>query len=199
MIWHPGWTMTAALCGAFLAFAAAAQNMSGEDLLKEIESSADAERGRVGASRGARIYEGEVEASSAMKRKNPKTVDTSGVKTLTIPRSRDPINLPILFDFDSAFLKPESQPQLKELCAALRRAKSEISFMIIGHSDASGGATYNELLSMLRAEEVVRWLVVDCGVAATRLVAIGLGESDPLPAHSPNAAAQRRVEVLVAS
>ena len=176
-----------------------AQQLSSEELLKEIENSPDAERTRVGVSRGAGIYTGDQTSTPQNGAKNPQNTDTSDSRKIVIPSTRNPINLPILFDFDSAYLKAESKPQLVELCTALQNTAPDESFMIIGHSDSSGAASYNALLSMLRAEEVIRWLVQDCGVASTRLVAVGLGESDPLPGHSPSAAVQRRVEVLLSS
>jgi outer membrane protein OmpA-like peptidoglycan-associated protein len=67
-------------------------------------------------------------------------------------------------------------------------------FQIIGHTDSSGSASYNQNLSLLRAEEVKRHLVSNCGIEATRLEAIGLGESAPFNPDDPRSDENRRVE-----
>ena len=67
-------------------------------------------------------------------------------------------------------------------------------FRIVGHTDAAGSASYNERLSLLRAEEVKRHLVSDCGIAETRLQAVGVGEQFPLDKDDPRADVNRRVE-----
>lgn len=103
------------------------------------------------------------------------------------------VNIAIRFAFDSASLAPEQHPTLERMCAAMR--KSDIGlFRIVGHTDAKGSDSYNENLSRLRAEEVQRWLISDCGITAARLEALGMGKrflADP--AH-PDAAENRRVE-----
>ena len=72
-------------------------------------------------------------------------------------------------------------------------------FKIIGHTDASGTDSYNQNLSLLRAEEVKRHLVDDCGVPDAKLVAVGVGESFPLDPNDPRADVNRRVEFQVGS
>ena len=47
---------------------------------------------------------------------------------------------------------------------------------------------------LLRAQEVKRHLVSDCGIAETRLKAVGLGESAPYNENDPRADENRRVE-----
>lgn len=103
------------------------------------------------------------------------------------------INLAIVFDFDSAALRDDQKPRLANLCTAMQSVDVEV-FQIIGHTDASGSAEYNQNLSQLRAEEVKRHLVRECGIEETRLRAIGVGESALLDPGNPNADANRRVE-----
>jgi outer membrane protein OmpA-like peptidoglycan-associated protein len=67
-------------------------------------------------------------------------------------------------------------------------------FRIIGHTDASGSDKYNERLSILRAKEVARHLVQECGVDATRLQTVGMGERFPLNSKDTRAEENRRVE-----
>ncbi|QEW19736.1 Root adhesin [Marinibacterium anthonyi] len=106
----------------------------------------------------------------------------------------DQVNIQISFDFDSAALRPDQKPKLEQLCMAMKATDDVAVFQIIGHTDSSGKADYNERLSLLRAEEVKRHLVSDCGIQDTRLKAIGLGETAPFDAQHPKADVNRRVE-----
>lgn len=104
----------------------------------------------------------------------------------------------ISFDFDSAVLREDQKPKLTKLCNVINEIDIDV-FEIIGHTDSSGSAEYNQRLSRLRAEEVKRYMVTDCGISAGRLLAVGLGESDPLNTENPRADENRRVEFQVSS
>ena len=103
------------------------------------------------------------------------------------------VNLRIRFAFDSAVLDESQLPKLAQLCRVMKASDVDL-FRVIGHTDAAGPEPYNEQLSILRAREVVRHLVNECGVSPARLESVGLGErflADP--AH-PRADENRRVE-----
>lgn len=103
------------------------------------------------------------------------------------------VNIRIEFAFDSAALDDAQKPKLQTLCNVMRTADIQL-FRIIGHTDASGSDDYNERLSRLRAEEVQRFFVNDCGIAANRLEAVGLGERFLLEDYGPDSDQNRRVE-----
>ncbi len=103
------------------------------------------------------------------------------------------VNIRIEFAFDSAALDDAQKPKLQKLCNVMRAADIQL-FRIIGHTDASGSDDYNERLSRLRAEEVQRFFVNDCGIAASRLEAVGLGERFLLEDYDPDSDQNRRVE-----
>ncbi|MFK7752227.1 MAG: OmpA family protein [Sedimentitalea sp.] len=105
----------------------------------------------------------------------------------------DQVNIQISFDFDSAALRADQKPKLATLCTVMQTVDVAV-FQIIGHTDSSGSAAYNERLSKLRAQEVKRHLVSDCGIDETRLNAVGLGESAPYDGNDPRADVNRRVE-----
>ncbi|MCX7561321.1 OmpA family protein [Sulfitobacter sp. F26204] len=105
----------------------------------------------------------------------------------------DQVNVKISFDFDSAALREDEKPKLASLCEAMKAVDVAV-FQIIGHTDSSGTATYNQNLSLLRAEEVKRHMVTSCGIDGSRLRAIGMGETVPFDADNPRADANRRVE-----
>jgi OOP family OmpA-OmpF porin len=114
------------------------------------------------------------------------------VAHVTLPADEQ-VFVRVTFAFDSAALDEDQRPALRQLCKAMDEAKVQ-HFRIIGHTDATGGARYNLQLSLLRAEEVKRFFVEDCGVAPERLEAIGVGKDYPFDVEDPYAAENRRVE-----
>ncbi len=68
---------------------------------------------------------------------------------------------------------------------------------IDGHTDSQGSADYNQKLSERRATAVVKSLVDQFDIAASRLTARGFGESQPIADNTTNEgrAENRRVEV----
>lgn len=106
------------------------------------------------------------------------------------------IDLTIHFDFDSAHIKPESNPQLDALGQALTGERlGNYRFKVIGHTDGVGSAAYNQRLSERRANAVMTALIQEYGVDSARLVAEGKGYSQPKPGLAPTASQHRRVEV----
>ncbi len=105
----------------------------------------------------------------------------------------DQVNIQISFAFDSAALDDAQKVKLATLCQVMKSVDVSV-FQIIGHTDSSGKASYNERLSLLRAQEVKRHLVSDCGIAENRLEAVGLGESAPFDENDPRGDVNRRVE-----
>ena len=82
--------------------------------------------------------------------------------------------LHIYYDFDQAFIRGESKPELDKLHKMLKDNPNFI-IEISSHTDARGSNNYNNRLSQRRAESVVRWLV-EHGVERDRLVPRGYGE-----------------------
>jgi outer membrane protein OmpA-like peptidoglycan-associated protein len=84
----------------------------------------------------------------------------------------------LLFDFDSAVVRQESYSVLnytKEAFDAYPNMKVQVD----GHTDSTGPDTYNQMLSERRAKAVMNYLVNSVGIAASRLTAVGYGETDP--------------------
>lgn len=107
--------------------------------------------------------------------------------------SEDQVNIQVRFDFASAALREDQKPKLASLCQAMKNVDVNV-FQIIGHTDSAGSADYNQNLSLLRAKEVKRFLVSDCGIADERLEVLGVGEAEPLNRDDPRADENRRVE-----
>ena len=103
----------------------------------------------------------------------------------------------IYFDFAAATLRPESRQTLEEI-ATLLRNDAALQFIVEGHTDDRGDAAANLALSEARAQAVCRALA-DMGIAASRLEAVGYGESRPISSndHTIGRAQNRRVTLRV--
>ncbi|WP_375176004.1 OmpA family protein [Pseudooceanicola sp.] len=123
----------------------------------------------------------------------PDTAAESTNSTYVELAPEEQVSIQISFDFDSAALRDDQKPKLATLCQVMQTADVGV-FRIIGHTDTSGSASYNERLSLLRAEEVKRYLAGDCGIDETRLEAVGVGEQFPIDKDDPRGDANRRVE-----
>jgi outer membrane protein OmpA-like peptidoglycan-associated protein len=103
------------------------------------------------------------------------------------------VNLRVNFAFDSAAIAEAEKPKLRQLCSVMEETGVQL-FRIIGHTDATGNAGYNQRLSVQRAEEVRQFFIDDCGIAGERLEAIGVGMQFPVNDSDPFAGENRRVE-----
>ena len=93
----------------------------------------------------------------------------------------------IFFDFDKAVIRPESYGTLDEVAAVLVKYPQLKRIEIAGHSDQTGEKGYNKRLSQQRAEAVSDYLSKK-GVAKSRMVAKGYGDTRPLVKEEKTAA-----------
>lgn len=103
--------------------------------------------------------------------------------------------LGVLFDFDQATLKPESDAVLARARAAIA-SKPAQALEVQGHTDAVGNDAYNQKLSQARAQSVVAWLTAQ-GIPATQLTARGYGKTQPVASNDTDEgrARNRRVDL----
>jgi len=92
------------------------------------------------------------------------------------------IKLTVNFAFDSTKVQEKYFSDLGELAKFLKRFDT-VDVKIEGYTDSVGTDTYNQGLSQRRAEAVVDVLVNQYGIARSRLVPIGHGESDPVASN----------------
>lgn len=102
----------------------------------------------------------------------------------------------VLFDYDSAAIRPESLPLVDEFGKALRGGLSNATILVIGHTDDVGDEAYNERLSLRRAEAVKDCLVKRHTVDPGRIQVGGMGEAQPVADNGTEQgrAMNRRVE-----
>lgn len=134
------------------------------------------------------------EVAELVKLRSPEALERPPIQPILIRLSSD-----VLFGFDSAELKPESEKSLQELAAALSRAL-KIQVMVEGHTDTVGEEDYNLKLSEARALAVATWLKQNTSMAARSIKSVGYGESRPIVISTGSIEQQsrnRRVEIRV--
>lgn len=85
----------------------------------------------------------------------------------------------VVFDSDSAVIRPGSEKVLRTLLQFLETHPEVTRLRIEGHTDARASEDHNLELSAKRSVAVCDWLV-DNGIDHTRLIAVGFGEARPL-------------------
>jgi outer membrane protein OmpA-like peptidoglycan-associated protein len=107
------------------------------------------------------------------------------------------IDLHVFFDFDSAGISENAAIDLAKLGEALTsdRLKGQ-KFLLAGHTDAKGPDAYNQSLSEQRANAVRAFLVENYGLGAQQLIAAGYGEENLATPDTPEAAENRRVQIV---
>ena len=103
----------------------------------------------------------------------------------------------VLFEINSSEIRPTDVPELTSLQALLAN-NTELTATIIGHTDDSGPAAFNEKLSLDRASTVKAWLV-EKGIDASRLTIKGASSTSPIVPNSQEStrAVNRRTEIIL--
>jgi OOP family OmpA-OmpF porin len=84
--------------------------------------------------------------------------------------------LDILFDNNSSQINNRSSELITEFVEFMQRYPNTTA-IIEGHTSAVGNSAYNQVLSQRRADNVRQMLINDYGIDASRLQAVGFGES----------------------
>jgi outer membrane protein OmpA-like peptidoglycan-associated protein len=115
----------------------------------------------------------------------------------TLAKDKPNIDLEITFDYNSADISAKSLSAVQALGKALSNPDLKGStFVVAGHTDATGGESYNQDLSERRADSIKRYLTEKFSIAGTDLVTVGYGKSKPKDAANPMDPANRRVQVV---
>ena len=118
------------------------------------------------------------------------------IEAASVQRNQDALTATFtsdfLFDLNSATLKPDANSELDRVANVLN-SYPQTTIRVEGHTDTSGSVEYNQALSERRAQTVKNALV-QRGVDARRIDAIGYGKSQPI---SANDAVNRRVVITI--
>ena len=104
-----------------------------------------------------------------------------------------------LFDFDSAVLREDGKEALHELGDAIKaKGARVVDIDIIGHTDSTGPAGYNQGLSERRAQSVADYIISE-GIDAAIIDVSGEGENNPIASNdtAEGRAQNRRVDINV--
>jgi outer membrane protein OmpA-like peptidoglycan-associated protein len=103
----------------------------------------------------------------------------------------------VLFDFNSANLKPGAREKLARVSGILLTTPG-LNIEVEGHTDSVGSDNYNQHLSEQRASSVRDYLLRQ-GIMPGAVATSGLGESQPVVSNATAAGRQqnRRVELVV--
>lgn len=103
----------------------------------------------------------------------------------------------VLFDTGKATLRAEAKIRLARV-AGIIEAYPDLSLNIEGYTDNTGNPQYNHTLSEERAA-TVRDFLIEQGVQANNVIAIGFGEANPIASNGTSEGRQmnRRVDLVV--
>ena len=103
----------------------------------------------------------------------------------------------ILFAVDSAVVNPALQSDLRVLAQSLQKYPGS-TVQVVGHTDNTGTAAYNQDLSERRAG-AASGILIGAGVPAARVQSFGRGEDQPIATNlTPEGRAQnRRVDITI--
>lgn len=105
----------------------------------------------------------------------------------------------VTFQPNSTRLTPQGRQTLDGVVGTLK-AQEDLRIEIAGHTDSVGSEAYNTLLSQQRAE-AVRTYLIERGLDASRVTAVGYGELEPVDTNETEEGrrANRRVEFRISS
>jgi len=112
-----------------------------------------------------------------------------------------PILMPtdLLFDYNSAILRPGATASLQKLGRLIQRNPQAV-FRVEGHTDSFGGDQYNMDLSQRRAETVKAWVVQNMTIDPNRIQTQGYGKTRlivPADKSVDEQQLNRRVEIVI--
>jgi len=165
----------------------------------EMSSKGDRKKGAivgaiVGAAAGNAICQTLDEQAADLRRdlnNNQVNVTNTGSELIvTMPQD-------ILFALDSAAVRSDLRRDLGVVAGNLQ-AYPNSTISIEGHTDNTGTANYNRILSQRRANAVAD-ILVNNGVPPARLYAVGRGENEPVASNlsATGRAQNRRVEIVI--
>lgn len=106
----------------------------------------------------------------------------------------------VFFATNSAQPLPQARQVIALIAANMRRDVPDAALTVVGNTDSTGSAAYNDWLSIQRAEAVKQMLVA-AGMNPAQISTVGMGDRQPVaPNSTPQGRAlNRRVEFLISA
>lgn len=175
-------------------FRVPASAQSKEEMVNALRSKAVRTRS---ISRGHNISQLKRLTDPARLSRGVKVEERKKIYSLTKSEKLPSLNLEIYFEYNSASISPQSYAKLATLADAITAPDFINSkFFVFGHADARGSNQYNLKLSHRRAEAVKQFLAAYGKMGSDKFVAIGYGEEQLKNPHNPEAAENRRVQII---
>ena len=114
--------------------------------------------------------------------------ENQDVRTITV-------RLNVEFEFDKAVVRAIYGDELAAIASAMQ-IHNDIELVLEGHTDSRGSDEYNQRLSDRRAAAVKAKLVESYGIPASRVKAVGYGESRPIESNETDEGRQRNRRVI---
>jgi outer membrane protein OmpA-like peptidoglycan-associated protein len=105
----------------------------------------------------------------------------------------------VMFDTNSSVIKPAAYASGEiDRVAQILNKYPDTTIKVVGYTDSTGSETHNQQLSEQRANSVKNALVVK-NVNASRITALGMGESNPIADNATEGGRQlnRRVAIII--
>nr|WP_255356587.1 OmpA family protein [Thioclava sp. SK-1] len=181
-------TRSAAIAGAVVGGVLGATSGGDERLTKGLAGAAVG--GLAGAAIGSQLDKQAQELRRDLDMQGTTVVNTGESLVVTMPQD-------VLFATDSSTLRPDLQSDLYTLAGNLNRYPNS-TLQVIGHTDNTGEAAYNQRLSVDRARSVAS-VLIGAGVSSGRIQTIGRGEDQPVASNlsAEGRAQNRRVELII--
>lgn len=143
-----------------------------------------------GAAIGNALDKQEAELRRDLENDRVKVTNTGDRLIVTLPQD-------ILFAVDSANVSSTLRGDLLTVSDSLQSYPGS-TVQVVGHTDNSGAAAYNQSLSERRANSVAD-VLMNGGVASNRIRTFGRGEDQPIASNLTTAgkAQNRRVEIVI--
>jgi outer membrane protein OmpA-like peptidoglycan-associated protein len=143
-----------------------------------------------GAVAGSFLDRQEAELRQELQNDNITITNTGDRLIVSMPES-------ILFAVDSSTVSSNLRSDLLTVASSLQKYPDS-RVQVIGHTDNTGGAAYNQGLSERRANAVAN-VLSEGGVSFSRMETIGRGEDQPIASNltEDGRAQNRRVEIVI--
>lgn len=181
-------TNTGAVTGALIGGAIGASSKGDNKLLKAAVGAGIG--AAIGGAIGANLDQQAAELRNSIGDSRVSVTNTGSELIVNLPQD-------ILFATDSASLRGDLTQDLQAVARSLLNYPNT-TVQVVGHTDNTGSAAYNQNLSQRRAQSVASVLQAN-GVPGGRIVAFGRGEDQPIASNLSEAgrAQNRRVEIII--